>query len=216
MENNTSPRNNGHLLIVNHGTSKPRLSNHRGEKLMGRLKSKKMYEYTKNVWHTERQNEKWTDLSKIWRIMRNTRAMGSATHKSRALAYTRPSRSSRSAQPRPSGNHSLSCQNQSLISDSILKHGTHTESAHSETRATLLQIHNLSSCRNRRRNEEKTAGSLLDLAGPRCARPHLDLWHSVPSQFWQKSVGQIHFVSRVGLHVSVSFFLLASLLALVF
>lgn len=79
--------------------------------------------------------EEWPDLSKIWRIMRNNSAMGSATHRSRALAYTRPSRSSRSAQPSPSGNQSRSCQNHSLSPDIILQYGTHKESA------SILGVH---------------------------------------------------------------------------
>lgn len=60
--------------------------------------------------------------------MRNNSAMGSATHRSRALAYTRPSRSSRSAQPKPTGNQSRSCQNHSLSSDIILQHSRHGQS----------------------------------------------------------------------------------------
>lgn len=79
--------------------------------------------------HGAGQHEERPDLSKIWRIMRNNSAMGSATHRSQALAYTRPSRSSRSAQPSPSGNQSRSCQNQSLSPDIILQYKTHKESA---------------------------------------------------------------------------------------
>lgn len=137
VENNNSWRNNGNLFIIDLGTTKEGLSNYWGEK------KHKLSEYKVrsggtwweikdtekcinalkvNVWDRVRQSEKWTDLSKIWRIMRNMRAMGRATHKSQALAYTRPSRSSRSAQPRPSGNHRRSCQNHSLSSDNILKH----------------------------------------------------------------------------------------------
>lgn len=96
----------------------------------------KMYELLATrtlVWETTRlfcityKQTIWgggTDLSKIWRIMRKTSAMGSATHKSRALAYTRPSRSSKSDQPRPTGNQSRSCQNHSLSPDNILQHNT--------------------------------------------------------------------------------------------
>lgn len=89
---------------------------------------------------------KQTDLSKICRTMRNKSAMGSATHRSRALAYTRPSRSSRSAQPRPTGNQSRSCQNHSLSSDIILQRKTRRRSGQrllscSSNRPSTLVLH---------------------------------------------------------------------------